>query len=137
MPVTLITRIGGRDAAERVIDALYDLIEADPEIRPLFPADLDAGRAKQKLFLEQWLGGEPRYTERYGPPRLRQRHLPFPISPRYAERWLNHMNTALHACGVADDVADEIMEGLRPLARHFVNQLAPDSALPDGDDTDI
>ena len=134
-PETLIARIGGRDAVERVVDSLYDCIEADPEIRPLFPADLDAGRAKQKLFFEEWLGGEPRYTQRYGSPRLRQQHLPFPISLPHAERWLSHMSAAMHECGVAEEVAGEIMEALRPLARHFVNQPAPDSAAPDEGDS--
>ena len=134
-PETLITRIGGRDAVARVIGSLYDRIEADPEIRPLFPADLEAGRAKQKLFFEQWLGGEPRYTQRYGSPRLRQRHLPFPISLRRAERWLNHMRAAMHDCGVAKEVAGEIMEALRPLARHFVNQPLADPASPVEGDT--
>lgn len=128
LPQPLLARLGGRGRIERVIDRLYDHIESDPEVRTVFPADLDAGRAKQKLFFEQWLGGEPRYSQRYGSPRLRQRHMPFAISHRRAERWLNHMNAALRECGVNDGVADEIMEALRPLARHFVNQRASSSA---------
>ena len=127
-PEPLLTRIGGRRIVERVIDRLYDHIESDPEVRVVFPADLDAGRAKQKLFFEQWLGGEPRYTQRYGSPRLRQRHMPFSISRRRAERWLHHMSAAMRECGVDDGLANEIMEALRPLARHFVNQPAPASA---------
>jgi hemoglobin len=89
---------------------------------------LEAGRAKQKLFFEQWLGGEPRYTQRYGSPRLRQRHATFAINHRRAERWLGHMNAAMHECGVDEGIADEILGALRPLARHFINQPASASA---------
>ena len=134
-PQRLFERVGGRGAVERIIDALYHRIEADPELRPLFPEDLSAGRAKQQLFFEQWLGGEPRYTERYGSPRLRGRHLRFPISRRAAEGWLEHMSAALQRCAVDPAAAREIMDGLRPLALHFVNQsdslAQPGSASPD------
>ena len=75
----LLDRIGGREVIERVVDAFYDAVETDEELRPLFPEDMDDGREKQKLFLEQWLGGEPRYSEQYGHPQLRRRHFPFVI----------------------------------------------------------
>ncbi len=117
----LFDRLGGRATLERVIDAFYDRIEADPELRPLFPADLGPGREKQQLFLEQWLGGAPRYAERYGHPRLRHRHLPFRIDAQAAERWLRHMEEALTACGVDADTRAAILQGLAPLARHMIN----------------
>jgi hemoglobin len=126
-PTPLLTRIGGRRTVERVIDRLYDHIESDPDVRAVFPANLDAGRAKQKLFFEQWLGGEPRYSNLYGSPRLRQRHLPFSIDDHRAERWLHHMTAAMRDCGVDSGVASEIYEALQPLARHFINQ--PDRPL--------
>ena len=119
---TLFERLGGREAVERLVDTFYDYVEQDPELRPIFPAELGPGREKQKLFLEQWLGGEPRYSQRYGHPRLRLRHFPFVISERAAGRWLQHMGRALRECGVADYVAAEIMEGLGPLARQMVNE---------------
>lgn len=128
LPSPLLDRIGGRRRVECMIDCLYDRIESDPELRAVFPADLDVGRAKQKLFFEQWLGGEPRYSQRYGSPRLRQRHLPFSISRRRADRWLDHMSAAIRDCGLDDGHANEIMEALRPLARHFVNQPEATSA---------
>ena len=131
-PETLLTRVGGRRSIERVVDRLYDHIESDPEVRAVFPEDLEAGRAKQKLFFEQWLGGEPRYTTRYGSPRLRQRHMSFSINSRRAERWLQHMSTAMRECGVDGGVANEVMEALQPLALHFVNQPAPASPKQPG-----
>lgn len=118
---TLFERVGGRAGVERIVDAFYDRVEQDAELRPLFGADTQSGRAKQKLFFEQWLGGEPRYSERYGHPRLRMRHFPFVIDERAVGRWLRHMGEALLACEVAREDVTIIMERLGPLARHMMN----------------
>ena len=117
----LLQRIGGREVIERVVEEFYRLVEADPELRPLFPEDLAAGREKQALFLEQWLGGEPRYSELYGHPRLRMRHFPFLIDEHAAGRWLRHMGQAFRAVGVGEQEMQEVFADLGPLARHMVN----------------
>ena len=85
------------------------------------PEDLAAGREKQALFLEQWLGGEPRYSELYGHPRLRMRHFPFLIDEHAAGRWLRHMGQAFRAVGVGEQEMQEVFADLGPLARHMVN----------------
>ena len=117
----LLERIGGRAVIERIVDDFYDRIEADELLRPMFPEDLTKGREKQKFFLEQWLGGEPRYSERYGHPRLRRRHFPFVIDERAAGRWLHHMTSAMRAAG------------LGPLARQMVNATEDVPREPMGD----
>ena len=111
---------------ERLVEALYDRIEADAELRTLFPADLGPGRERQQWFLEQWLGGEPRYSRERGEPFLRRRHFPFVITEAAAERWLSHMAASLSeiarsGAGVDAAVAAEVMQRLRPLALHMVN----------------
>ena len=118
---TLLERIGGRATVERLVAEFYDRVERDPALRPLFPAELGPGREKQALFLEQWLGGEPRYSERYGHPRLRRRHFPFVIDAHAAGRWLHHMAEALVAAGIAEPERAEILRGLGPLAQHMTN----------------
>ncbi|MBT5772766.1 MAG: globin [Dehalococcoidia bacterium] len=117
----LLDRIGGREVIERVVDAFYDAVETDEELRPLFPEDMDDGREKQKLFLEQWLGGEPRYSEQYGHPRLRRRHFPFVISERAAGRWMRHMIQAFRDCGVGEPEVGELVASFGPMAKHMVN----------------
>lgn len=117
----LLERVGGREVIERVVDAFYDAVETDEELRPLFPEDMDEGRAKQKLFLEQWLGGEPRYSERYGHPRLRRRHFPFVISERAAGRWMRHMIQAFRDCGVGEPEVAELVASFGPMAKHMIN----------------
>lgn len=117
----LWARVGGREVIERVVAEFYDRVEADPELRALFPEDMTEGRVKQAEFLEQWLGGEARYSAKYGHPRLRMRHFPFVIDQRGAGRWLRHMAEALRAGGVGEPEIAEILNGLGPLARHMVN----------------
>ena len=129
----LLERIGGRGTVERFVDDFYDRIEADADIRSLFPDDLASGREKQKLFFEQWLGGEPRYSERFGHPRLRRRHFPFVIDQRAAGRWLHHMTSALRAAGRAEHGLQETLAGLGPLARHMVNATEDVPREPMGD----
>ena len=118
---SLFERVGGRAGVARLVDTFYDLVEADEELRAIFPPDMSLGRQKQKWFLEQWLGGEPLYSERFGHPRLRRRHFPFVIDRRLAGRWLRHFGAALRTCGVAQADIEEIMGGLGPLAHHMVN----------------
>ena len=129
--VTPFARLGGRDAIARLVEAFYDRIEADPELRPVFPADLGPGREKQKAFLEQWLGGEPRYERAHGPPALRRRHLPFAITERAAERWLAHFAAALAACEAEPDLAAEILAALRPVALRIVNTSEVEGTRPE------
>ena len=117
----LIDRIGGRAVIEAVVDDFYARVEADAELRAIFPEDMGPGREKQKFFMEQWLGGEPRYSERFGHPRLRRRHFPFRIDERAAGRWLHHMTSALRAANIGERELQEILAGLGPLAHHMVN----------------
>lgn len=120
-PRTRFERLGGRDALEAIVHTFYDRIEADPELRPVFPPDLRPGRDKQAAFLEQWMGGEPRYSRIYGEPALRRRHRPFAITERGAECWLGHFAAALEAHEVEEALAREIMDALRPIALRMVN----------------
>ncbi len=120
-PRTRLERLGGRDALVAIVETFYDRIEGDPELRPVFPPDLQPGRDKQAAFLEQWMGGEPRYSQIYGEPALRRRHRPFAITERGAERWLEHFAAALEAHEVEQALAREIMYALRPIALRMVN----------------
>lgn len=118
---TLLDRVGGRDGVGRLVEEFYRRVEADPPIRAIYPADLGPGKEKLKLFFEQWLGGQPVYSEKFGHPRLRRRHFPFVIDQRAAGLWLKHMRGAMAAAGVASSDVDTIFERLVPLAKHMIN----------------
>lgn len=91
-------RLGGEAAVRRLADRFYALMDQLPEaraIRAMHPADLGPAREKLFQFLSGWLGGPPLYTQQYGPPRLRQKHLPFPVDTAARDAWMACMNLAL------------------------------------------
>jgi truncated hemoglobin YjbI len=53
----LFARIGGPAAVGVLVDGLYDRIENDAALRPLFGRDLTDERWAQKRFFTEWLGG--------------------------------------------------------------------------------
>ena len=98
MNQTIFQQIGGEEVVRRLIDRFYDLMDTQPEaagIRKLHPENLEHSREKLFMFLVGWMGGPPLYVERFGHPRLRARHLPFPIGEAERDQWLLCMNKAL------------------------------------------
>ncbi len=98
MNQTIFEQIGGEDVVRRLVNRFYDLMDTQPEatgIRGLHPESLADSREKLFMFLVGWMGGPPLYTSRYGHPRLRARHLPFPIGESERDQWLWCMNRAL------------------------------------------
>ena len=51
------------------------------------------------MFFEQYWGGPTTYSEQRGHPRLRMRHMPFPVTPDMRDRWLLHMMNAVDTLG--------------------------------------
>lgn len=119
--VSLFDRVGGAEAISRIVEAFYVRVESDAHMRPIYPPDLEPGKAKLKLFFAQWLGGPQTYSERYGHPRLRIRHFPFVIDDLAAGRWLRYMREAWQEQGVPEDVVAVVFERFGPLAHHMVN----------------
>jgi hemoglobin len=98
MAQTLYEQMGGETVTRKLVDRFYDLMDTKLEavgIRALHPMDLTESRNKLFWFLVGWSGGPPMYIERFGHPRLRARHLPFPIGESERDQWLICMNQAL------------------------------------------
>lgn len=130
---SILATVGGAEGIDTIVEAFYRRIEADQEMRVIYPDDLEPGKEKLKLFLVQWLGGPPKYTERYGHPRLRMRHFPFVIGDLHAGRWLRYMREAWTEHGVPRDAQSVVFERLGPLARHMVNDKDDVPRTPLGD----
>jgi hemoglobin len=74
------------------------------------------------MYLSGWLGGPPLYEERYGHPRLKMRHSPFPIDDPAAAEWMRCMLLALDRAGIEGDLRVFLETRLRPLADHMKNR---------------
>jgi hemoglobin len=96
--LSLYELIGGETALRRLVDRFYDVMDSAPEatqIRALHPKSLELSREKLFMFLSGWSGGPALYVQTYGHPRLRQRHMPFPIGKAERDQWLWCMDKAL------------------------------------------
>ncbi len=92
--------LGGLEGVRALVDRFYDEMDRLPEaatIRAMHPPDLSTSREKLWMFLVGRLGGPQLYIERHGHPRLRARHMPFPIGQAEAQRWMACMDLALEA----------------------------------------
>jgi truncated hemoglobin YjbI/ankyrin repeat protein len=127
----LFARLGGQATVDRLVDLLYDGFEADPALRPLFPRDLTGGRAGQKMFFTQWLGGSPRYAER-SCSGLVHRHESVPITRAVAERWLHHLQQALTRAVAGEADRGAILEQASALAWALVNEADTPAAHQPG-----
>ena len=84
------------------------------------PADLEPGKRGLALFLAQYWGGPATYSAERGHPRLRARHLPFPIDTPERDAWVLHMTAALRAGGLSADDEAEFLAYVDTAATHKV-----------------
>ena len=96
--LSLYELIGGETGLRALVERFYDVMDSAPEaaqIRALHPKILKQSREKLFMFLSGWSGGPSLYIEKYGHPRLRQRHMPFPIGKAERDQWLWCIDKAL------------------------------------------
>jgi truncated hemoglobin YjbI len=124
----IFARIGGAAAIEALVDALYDRLETDAALRPLFGRETTHQRGAQKRFFTEWLGGEHAYSDRAHLP-LKHRHDLLTITPALAEKWLAHFRHSLDAAVSDADIRRAIDDDVRLLAMALVNEGQPPSAL--------
>lgn len=104
-------------------------------IAHLFPrgeaALLEAG-ARSALFFAGVCGGPPLYAQRVGPPRMRARHLPFPIDEAARAQWLLCWEPVLAAAPGRHGFPAEHLPGFRDFLEGFsawmVNRAGPGPA---------
>ena len=113
--LTLYDRLGETNL-NTLVDRFYDLVFRHEQISRLFKTDKEVIKNKQKLFLTQFLGGPPKYSEQFGHPRLRARHLPHPISEDDAVAWLSCMSAAITSLAIDESLKDELFKRFIPTA---------------------
>lgn len=117
---TLYTRITPERLSE-LIDQFYDRVFASPIISPLFSIEKEEIKKKQFLFLTQFIGGPMHYTEAYGHPKMRMRHLPHPIDNAAKDEWLRCMKEAIETLDMSDELKNALYNCFPPIAQHMVN----------------
>ena len=118
-------RLGGERGVRILVDRFYDLMDLEPAaagIRALHPPTLDGSRDKLFWFLCGWLGGPNHYTDRFGHPRLRARHLPYAIGIAERDQWLGCMVQAMAEQSVEPVLAQRLAESFFGTADWMRNQ---------------
>lgn len=128
--MTAYELLGGDAGVRELVDRFYDLMDSLPEargIRELHPVDLSGSREKLYLFLSGWLGGPALYIEKYGHPRLRARHLPFPIGESERDQWMLCMRRAIDSFPLEPQIRERLAQTFYGMADHMRNQVEPGS----------
>jgi hemoglobin len=117
--------LGGEAKVRELVDRFYDLMELEPayrELRAVHGSTLETAREKLHLFLCGWLGGPPLYTDRFGHPMLRARHLPFRIGDVERDQWMACMVQAMEETGVPQHLSEPLRQALQRTADWMRNQ---------------
>ncbi|MGZ4107784.1 MAG: globin domain-containing protein [Tumebacillaceae bacterium] len=126
---TVYEMIGGGDTIRKLVDAFYKRVGQHPDLTPIFPDDLTETADKQYLFLTQFFGGPPLYSDQYGHPMLRARHMPFEITPTRAKAWLACMSEAMDEIGLEGFVRDFMYDRFIQTGNHMVNTRDEDAGM--------
>jgi hemoglobin len=105
--------MGGEPQVRALVDRFYDLMDLEPAYQALRDAHgstLQDARDKLFWFLCGWLGGPEHYTERFGHPRLRMRHMPFSIGALERDQWLACMDQAMQETQVDSVLRERLNE---------------------------
>lgn len=116
---------GGIDNIRALVEAFYDVMDTDPKAAPIrayHAIDLTEAREKLFMFLTGWTGGPQLYIERYGHPRLRARHMPFPIGETERDQWMYCMIQAMHRINMEESLMQKLATQLYSVADFMRNR---------------
>ena len=112
----------GDERLSKLIDAFYESVFKSEIIGQLFQeTEKEVIKDKQFCFLTQFLGGPPRYIEKYGTPKMRMRHLPHRIDEGARDEWLNLMKQAIESLDWEQENKIALYNCFPAVANHMVN----------------
>jgi hemoglobin len=111
----------GEQNLKLLVTEFYDRVFSSEKIGPLFQNEKEEIKQRQFLFLTQFLGGPQLYTEKFGHPKMRMRHLPHRIDEGAKEEWLKCMQEAIETLHVHPELKKALYNCFPPVAQHMVN----------------
>jgi hemoglobin len=115
----------GEAGFARLAAAFYAQVPDDEILGPMYPdGDLSEPEERLRDFLVGRFGGPARYAERRGHPRLRARHVPFPINQAACDRWVTLMERALDQAALAPEADARLRAFFRDTANFLINRPA-------------
>jgi hemoglobin len=116
---------GGEATFRALVERFYTGVPADPVLRVVYPEeDLSNAAERLTLFLIQYWGGPPTYSEQRGHPRLRMRHQPFAIGQAERDAWLRRMTEAVNSLELAPSVRKALLDYFETASTAMINRPA-------------
>jgi hemoglobin len=101
---TLYEWAGGAEALDRLTDAFYGRVRADPILAPVFSNLPEDHPHHVAVWLGEVFGGPPIYTDQHGGyPHMLSRHLGLAITEEQRARWVQLITPAADDAGLPAD----------------------------------
>jgi len=117
--------IGEAQGVRDLVNAFYDEMETNIHLKELLAVHqqpLDGIREKFFEYLSGWLGGPPLFEQKYGHPRLRQRHMHVKITKKQSDLWMQCMRIALDKSVRDKEIKVQLLQAFHQLANHMINE---------------
>src|SRR6202050_5497522 len=113
----------GEDGFRRLVAGFYGQVPDDDILGRMYPAD-ELAAAEQRLrdFLIYRFGGPQRYIEERGHPRLRARHIPFPVTKAARDRWMQLMDAALKQAASPAEAEKYVRDFFEGMSTFMINR---------------
>jgi hemoglobin len=118
-------RIGGEPKVRALVQRFYQLMDATPEVqdlRKMHAASLKGSEEKLFMFLTGWMNGPQLFVEKFGHPKLRQRHMPFAIGDKERDQWMQCMTQALNDVVEDEALRKELLAAIGKVADFMRNK---------------
>jgi len=118
-------RIGGAEKVRALVQRFYQLMDATPEVqdlRKMHAASLKGSEEKLFMFLSGWMNGPQLFVEKFGHPKLRQRHMPFAIGDKERDQWMKCMTQALQDVVEDETLRKELLAAIGKVADFMRNK---------------
>lgn len=121
---TIYDEIGGEKIVKELVTHFYDIMDSNPDFKTIREQheDLNVSREKLFMFLSGWMGGPSLYVNKYGHPKLRARHMPFPIGTKERDQWMGCMILALNKIEIKETLKKELILSLYNVADFMRNK---------------
>lgn len=119
----------GADNIYKMLSDFYAALGRSP-IADMFPRDLERASRKSAAFFIGLFGGPPLYHQQYGPPRMRARHMPFPITYDARQAWLDCWEEVLVDAPAQYDFPADELPGFRAFLDGFSEWMVNTGPAP-------
>ncbi len=127
-------QILGEEGVRALCSAFYDIMDTAPEaahVRRMHAEDLSPMKEKLTEYLTGWMGGPPRYADKYGTVCMTEPHAPYQIGPRERDEWLWCMQQALVQIEADDGLKTMLDVPLQRIAAAVQNREDSGAAAAD------